>query len=52
MLIEAVENDSSNEFDEVDTFLADFLGEPDDEEDTSEFDAWVCGLLDLYDDNN
>lgn len=36
----------------VATFITEFMAEPEDEEDTSEFDAWIGGLVHLYHDNS
>lgn len=52
MLIEAAENDLNDELDEVATFITEFFDEPEHEEDTLEFNAWVCEVLDIYDDKN
>lgn len=52
ILIEAAHNVGSNTFDEVAPFLTDVIDEPEDEQDTVEFETWVCELLDLYDDKN
>lgn len=53
MLIDSAENDPTDELDEVATFLTDFLEEMDEpENDTSEFDSWICDLLDLYDEHS
>lgn len=52
MSFKAAENYPNDELDEVATIITDFLDEPEEVKATSEYDAWVFDLLDLYDDND
>ena len=51
MLIESADKDPTEALDEVATFLADTLEGEDFKDDNTEFDTWLCNLLDLYDSN-
>lgn len=41
MLIETAKDDPTDELDEVTTFITEFHDDTDEEEDSSELDAWV-----------